>query len=69
MDVELILTCLCRVYPLKTYVGISSAGLIHIGDELKEVNGISVEEKKPEDIIKIMVCEKEKCVCRIAVCF
>ncbi|XP_047673387.1 MAGUK p55 subfamily member 7 [Tachysurus fulvidraco] len=31
------------------------SGLIHIGDELKEVNGISVEDKKPEDIIKIMI--------------
>ncbi|KAK2866723.1 hypothetical protein Q7C36_002779 [Tachysurus vachellii] len=31
------------------------SGLIHIGDELKEVNGISVEDKKPEEIIKIMI--------------
>ncbi|TTC29607.1 MAGUK p55 subfamily member 7 [Bagarius yarrelli] len=32
------------------------SGLIHLGDELKEVNGISVEGKNPEEIIKILVC-------------
>ncbi|XP_058262356.1 MAGUK p55 subfamily member 7 isoform X2 [Hemibagrus wyckioides] len=30
------------------------SGLIHIGDELKEVNGISVDGKQPEDIIQIL---------------
>lgn len=30
-------------------------GLIHVGDELREVNGISVEDKKPEEIIHILV--------------
>ncbi|MCJ8738843.1 hypothetical protein PDJAM_G00040370 [Pangasius djambal] len=30
------------------------SGLIHVGDELKEVNGIPVEGKKPEDIIQIL---------------
>ncbi|KAL7976530.1 hypothetical protein Chor_008479 [Crotalus horridus] len=30
------------------------SGLIHVGDELKEVNGISVEDKKPEEIIQIL---------------
>ncbi|KAF7705656.1 MAGUK p55 subfamily member 7 [Silurus meridionalis] len=30
------------------------SGLIHVGDELKEVNGSSVEGKKPEDIIQIL---------------
>lgn len=30
-------------------------GLIHVGDELKEVNGIPVEDKKPEEIIRILV--------------
>lgn len=33
-----------------------------MGDELKEVNGIPVEGKKPEDLIQILVCEKKKCV-------
>lgn len=35
--------CLCAV------------GLIHVGDELKEVNGIPVDDKKPEEIIRILV--------------
>ncbi|KAG8443313.1 hypothetical protein GDO86_011924 [Hymenochirus boettgeri] len=30
------------------------SGLIHVGDELREVNGISVEDKKPEEIIHIL---------------
>ncbi|XP_018414232.1 PREDICTED: MAGUK p55 subfamily member 7 [Nanorana parkeri] len=30
------------------------SGLIHVGDELREVNGISVEDKKPEEIIYIL---------------
>lgn len=32
-----------------------AAGLIHVGDELKEVNGIPVDDKKPEEIIHILV--------------
>nr|XP_020477003.1 MAGUK p55 subfamily member 7 isoform X2 [Monopterus albus] len=30
------------------------SGLIHVGDELKEVNGIPVDDKKPEEIIHIL---------------
>uniref|UniRef100_A0A8C1JRN4 MAGUK p55 subfamily member 7 n=1 Tax=Cyprinus carpio TaxID=7962 RepID=A0A8C1JRN4_CYPCA len=30
------------------------SGLIHVGDELKEVNGIPVDDKKPEEIICIL---------------
>ncbi|XP_062415227.1 MAGUK p55 subfamily member 7 isoform X2 [Pungitius pungitius] len=30
------------------------SGLIHVGDELKEVNGITVDDKKPEEIIHIL---------------
>ncbi|XP_064410758.1 MAGUK p55 subfamily member 7 isoform X3 [Latimeria chalumnae] len=30
------------------------SGLIHVGDELREVNGITVEGKKPEEIIQIL---------------
>ncbi|XP_041102958.1 MAGUK p55 subfamily member 7-like isoform X4 [Polyodon spathula] len=30
------------------------SGLIHVGDELREVNGIPVEDKKPEEIIHIL---------------
>ncbi|XP_059388196.1 MAGUK p55 subfamily member 7 isoform X1 [Carassius carassius] len=30
------------------------SGLIHVGDELKEVNGITVDDKKPEEIIRIL---------------
>ncbi|XP_043960343.1 MAGUK p55 subfamily member 7 [Gambusia affinis] len=30
------------------------SGLIHSGDELKEVNGIPVDDKKPEDVIRIL---------------
>ncbi|XP_024136289.1 MAGUK p55 subfamily member 7 isoform X2 [Oryzias melastigma] len=32
----------------------SRSGLIHVGDELKEVNGIPVDDKKPEEIIRIL---------------
>ncbi|TWW71210.1 MAGUK p55 subfamily member 7 [Takifugu flavidus] len=34
------------------------SGLIHIGDELKEVNGIPVDDKKPEEVIRILVFVK-----------
>ncbi|KAF3703395.1 MAGUK p55 subfamily member 7 Protein humpback [Channa argus] len=30
------------------------SGLIHVGDELKEVNGIPVDDKKPEEIIHML---------------
>ncbi|TRY99687.1 hypothetical protein DNTS_021748 [Danionella cerebrum] len=30
------------------------SGLIHVGDELREVNGIPVDDKKPEEIIGIL---------------
>ncbi|XP_007903645.1 MAGUK p55 subfamily member 7 isoform X2 [Callorhinchus milii] len=30
------------------------SGLIHVGDELREVNGIAVEDKRPEEIIEIL---------------
>ncbi|XP_056627643.1 MAGUK p55 subfamily member 7 isoform X2 [Triplophysa dalaica] len=30
------------------------SGLIHVGDELKEVNGIPIDDKKPEEIIRIL---------------
>lgn len=30
------------------------SGLIHIGDELREVNGIAVEDKRPEEVIQIL---------------
>lgn len=36
----------------------SSVGLIHVGDELREVNGIPVDDKKPEEIIHILVNTK-----------
>lgn len=41
-------------------------GLIHVGDELKEVNGIPVDDKKPEEIIRILVSLIllfESCLC------
>uniref|UniRef100_A0A8C9F185 MAGUK p55 subfamily member 7 n=1 Tax=Pavo cristatus TaxID=9049 RepID=A0A8C9F185_PAVCR len=34
------------------------SGLIHVGDELREVNGIPVDDKKPEEIIHILVNNK-----------
>nr|XP_023487856.1 MAGUK p55 subfamily member 7 isoform X5 [Equus caballus] len=30
------------------------SGLIHVGDELREVNGIPVEDKRPEEVIQIL---------------
>ncbi|XP_043922608.1 MAGUK p55 subfamily member 7 isoform X2 [Protopterus annectens] len=30
------------------------SGLIHVGDELKEINGIPVDDKSPEEIIQIL---------------
>ena len=30
-------------------------GLIHEGDELKEVNGVSLEHKKPKEILPLLV--------------
>lgn len=44
-------------------------GLIHVGDELKEVNGIPVDDKKPEEIIRILVGLMSVCTCaRLIVC-
>ncbi|XP_041659539.1 MAGUK p55 subfamily member 7-like [Cheilinus undulatus] len=34
------------------------SGLIHEGDELKEVNGISLEHKKPKEIVPLLACSK-----------
>lgn len=31
------------------------SGLIHVGDEVVEVNGICVEGKTPNDVLKILV--------------
>lgn len=33
------------------------SGLIHAGDEVIEVNGISVENKTPADVLSILVCK------------
>lgn len=32
-------------------------GLINVGDELREVNGIRVKGKSPLDILAILVCK------------
>ncbi|XP_072741614.1 MAGUK p55 subfamily member 3 isoform X8 [Ciconia boyciana] len=32
------------------------SGLVHVGDELREVNGITVLHKRPEEISQILVC-------------
>jgi len=32
------------------------SGLVHVGDELREVNGIAVLHKRPEEISQILVC-------------
>jgi len=44
------------------------SGLIHVGDEVCEVNGINVEGKTPNDVLKILVsnntaplCMKSRC--------
>ncbi|XP_036939821.1 MAGUK p55 subfamily member 7-like isoform X2 [Acanthopagrus latus] len=34
------------------------SGLIHEGDELKEVNGISLEHRKPKEILPLLACSK-----------
>lgn len=31
------------------------AGLVHVGDELREVNGISVMHKRPDEISQLLV--------------
>lgn len=31
-------------------------GLVHVGDELREVNGITVVHKRPDEISQILVC-------------
>lgn len=48
--------CIIHSYSLTT--PLSSLGLIHVGDELREVNGIPVDDKKPEEIIHILVNTK-----------
>lgn len=32
------------------------SGLIHVGDEVVEVNYINVEGKTPNDVLSILVC-------------
>lgn len=34
---------------------LSSAGLVHVGDELREVNGVSVIHKRPDEISQLLV--------------
>uniref|UniRef100_A0A3Q2DF83 Membrane protein, palmitoylated 7b (MAGUK p55 subfamily member 7) n=1 Tax=Cyprinodon variegatus TaxID=28743 RepID=A0A3Q2DF83_CYPVA len=34
-------------------------GLIHEGDELKEVNGVSLEHRKPKEILPLLACSKD----------
>ena len=36
------------------------SGLIAVGDEVIEVNGINVEGKTPNDVLKILVSSKKK---------
>lgn len=36
------------------------SGLIHVGDEVVEVNGINVEGKTPADVLTILVNSKKK---------
>lgn len=31
------------------------SGLIHVGDEIQEVNGFAVEGKTPNDVLKLLV--------------
>lgn len=43
---------------LETYFNLFTvfSGLVHVGDELREVNGITVLHKRPEEISQILVC-------------
>ncbi|XP_015813005.2 MAGUK p55 subfamily member 7 isoform X2 [Nothobranchius furzeri] len=34
------------------------SGLIHEGDELKEVNGVSLERRKPKEILPLLLCSE-----------
>ncbi|CAL9689013.1 unnamed protein product [Knipowitschia caucasica] len=34
------------------------SGLIHEGDELMEVNGVSMEQRKPKEILSLLACSK-----------
>uniref|UniRef100_A0A3Q1FHH6 MAGUK p55 subfamily member 7-like n=1 Tax=Acanthochromis polyacanthus TaxID=80966 RepID=A0A3Q1FHH6_9TELE len=36
------------------------SGLIHEGDELKEVNGVSLEHRKPKEILPLLACSKSE---------
>ena len=36
------------------------SGLIHVGDEVIEVNGINVEGKTPNDVLAILVTKNAK---------
>lgn len=35
-------------------------GLIHEGDELKEVNGVSLEQRKPKEIPRLLVSRPDE---------
>lgn len=48
----------CVIHSRSFTTSFSFVGLIHVGDELREVNGIPVDDKKPEEIIHILVNTK-----------
>lgn len=37
------------------FVCLPTAGLVHVGDELREVNGVSVIHKRPDEISQLLV--------------
>lgn len=37
------------------FVCLPAAGLVHVGDELREVNGVSVIHKRPDEISQLLV--------------
>ncbi len=39
----------------------SPSGLVHVGDELREVNGNLIIHKRPEEISQILVCSLFLC--------
>lgn len=47
----------CRLKPLCLSVCLSVLlpGLVHVGDELREVNGVSVIHKRPDEISQLLV--------------
>lgn len=44
-------------------------GLVHVGDELREVNGNLITHKRPDEISQILVKDKKKSIIQVQILY